>query len=171
MYNFNEEDEYETVANLTFIDAYTEKLIPYLKVEKVFTCKNCENAIKNRKECTKREGCINFSNYKNKTGALNGNSDYGWYKQIILSDGMWLFPEQASRSANGSKFIFVDINGYSAGPNRQGYDLFAFQIAEDGTLMLDTFWGSECKLTNMYSGFDCTRQAISNPDYFKKLVY
>lgn len=50
-----------------------------------------------------------------------------------------------------------------------GHDLFAFQIDSKNKLVPATVFGSACNKIDVFAGFDCTKQALIDPDYFKKL--
>ena len=72
--------------------------------------------------------------------------------------------------------IMVDINGSTKGPNKLGYDFFAFEIL-DGTLHTigdpetSYKYTEKCDLDNKgLQGWQCATQAKSDAEYFKKVV-
>ena len=106
--------------------------------------------------------------YKNYQNTLAGDNYLGVFGYFDTADGMTVFPE-CSGDCNPMQ-IFIDINGTNRKPNRQGHDLFAFEIdKETGMLIPATRWGKNCNNTSKNSGFDCTQQAMSQKDYFKNL--
>ena len=111
----------------------------------------------------------NFSKYKNYYNKVSAQSNWGSLGQIMLKNGMIVFTE-CSYSCTAAIHIFVDINGLK-GPNRCGHDLFHFQVNDNVQLVPGTWFGKNCNLgvNNKDAGFDCTQQAINDPNYFKNL--
>lgn len=131
--------------------------------------------------------------YKTFTGNKNAyfGTDVVNSKAILSADGMsFFFGSVAWRNAR----IYIDTNGTAKGPNRLGFDLFAFDIdkndkivgpknigggtsggSEDGTVDAVNLCSSK-KSGNVYNGFGCSKFAISDtsPDikggtYWKNL--
>ncbi len=127
------------------------------------------NKLNSTVKTNKRDYSRQFSKYyKNRQNTSVGPSGWGALGYFDTTDGMTIYPE----CSGGCKHIhfFVDINGVHNKPNRQGYDLFDFQIdKKTGNLIPATQFGTKCNRTDTYSGFDCTTQALSDNDYFKKL--
>ena len=82
-------------------------------------------------------------------------------------------------------FIWVDTNGPYKGPNRSGFDLFAFSITPDGRFLPLGVEGSyypeegqskkydgdesyKCKMPSG-QGWSCAYRAMTEKDYFKNL--
>lgn len=131
------------------------------------TCKNDKNNI----NC---DITINSGDYKSYN---NGYMGLSWLDdgRIMLSDGMLIMIE--SPYNGGRLYITVDVNGLKKRPNRWGYDLFTFQVTNDGKLLPGGAKGTDmeaeefCSIskTSMYNGFGCAYRAITENDYFKKL--
>ena len=107
----------------------------------------------------------------------NGDNLYVPYLddgQFIMNDGMTVLIENHAYC-----FLSVDVNGYNKKPNRAGYDLFMFQINENGNLVPmgaegTVFYSASnqyCSASSSspYNGYGCTAKALSEADYFKKL--
>lgn len=93
--------------------------------------------------------------------------------QFILMDGALLIFNQNTKG--GPLYVSVDINGIKAKPNRLGYDVFVFQLINEEFLPAGakgtSNFGEKCDLTSKSTrGFSCTSNAVSDADYFKKLV-
>ena len=74
-------------------------------------------------------------------------------------------------------WIFVDINGISRRPNRLGYDLFTFQLTDEGLKAMgdngtEYIGDNYCSFstTGSFNGITCANKAKNDPDYFKKVV-
>jgi len=95
--------------------------------------------------------------------------------QFIISDGMTIFIENMA----GSNKIYVaaDTNGYEKKPNKTGYDLFFFQMNDDGYFVpmgadgTDFPMSQYCSKTSTHSrnGMGCTAKALNDANYFKNL--
>jgi hypothetical protein len=127
------------------------------------------NKLNSTVKTNKRDYSRQFSKYyKNRQNTSVGCYDWGVFGYFDTTDGMTIYPE-CSGGCNHIHF-FVDINGVHNKPNRQGYDLFDFEIdKKTGNLIPATQFGTKCNRTDENSGFDCTTQALSDNDYFKKL--
>lgn len=113
-----------------------------------------------------------YMNYSNSRMADNSKFDDG---QLILTDGSMLFFENVGADL---LLIHVDVNGYRKNPNRWGFDLFTFQIMDDGKLLPGGANGTKfydqpkyCdpKGTEGNNGIICTYKALTDKDYFKNL--
>lgn len=121
--------------------------------------------------------CYDFSDTSKVIRSLDGKStvpssifDGG---QLVFSDGTLLLFNN-----DGYGFlIHVDINGYTAPPNRLGYDVFTFQLL-DGKITTMGDYGTKytntsyCNFTGSgnLNGIACAVKAKSNTDYFKELL-
>jgi len=118
------------------------------------------------------KGCdwnVRFSRYRNFTNTSQGNSGWAYLGYFNIENNMTLY----TICSQGCRYIhiFVDVNGLDKKPNRQGFDLFDFQLDDEGNLVPATQHGTTCnrRSTSDMAGFDCTKQAIIDPDYFKNL--
>jgi len=112
-----------------------------------------------------------FRTYNNKTVIIDHIIDDGGY---VLNDGMVLYFE----SYTGNMYIAADVNGNKK-PNRAGYDLFFFQLNDDGNLVPMGAEGTDyysetdeyCSKTStsQYNGVGCTAKALKDANYFKNL--
>ena len=117
---------------------------------------------------------IIYDTYNGKTKLNTAFIDDG---QFIMNNSMLVLIENPGNSDR--VFISVDINGFNKKPNRAGHDLFTFQINNNGVLLPmgveGTYFYSEnnqyCSqtATNNYNGFGCTKNALSDKNYFKNL--
>ena len=126
--------------------------------------------------------CLNraISPYKTLDGTIKVNTNWIDDGQFALKDGTLLMFENPSFSTNTIRiWIFVDINGISRRPNRLGYDLFTFQLTDEGLKAMgddgtDYIGDAYCATTGWsggaYNGMSCTNKAKNDPDYFKKVV-
>lgn len=97
--------------------------------------------------------------------------------EIMLTDGTLIFFDDGPiREGWKGVMVMVDINGYKKGPNKLGYDFFAFEIL-DGALYTigDTETSykikEKCDLDSKnLQGWQCGTLAKSDADYFKKVV-
>jgi prepilin-type N-terminal cleavage/methylation domain-containing protein len=89
--------------------------------------------------------------------------------QILLKDGTLLLFEDN----NGSLWITADINGVNGKPNKLGYDVFTWELNNHGKLVpmgsTGTSYSGSCVNKNVY-GWQCTKRAQSESDYFKWVV-
>lgn len=72
----------------------------------------------------------------------------------------------------------MDVNGITKNPNRWGYDLFTFQLVNDGKILPMGAPNTSYKDRNpycwksstaVYNGIACTYYALTEKDYFNKL--
>jgi len=94
--------------------------------------------------------------------------------QFITNDSaIYLFENPRTQGAD--IYISVDVNGYKKKPNRWGYDLFTFQLMNDGRILPmgaeGTTYTNNCSATTTktYNGISCTYSALTDPDYWKNL--
>lgn len=123
-------------------------------------------------------GCIDINNspyvdFRGTTKLANNYFDDG---QIILADGSMLLIDQPGGSP-AYIYIFVDVNGVKS-PNRLGYDLFAFQITDDGLKAMglpgtdyeetsEDYKYCDKHGTGGVNGMSCADLVLKRPDYFK----
>lgn len=114
-----------------------------------------------------------YKTYDGKTNASMILFDDG---QIALQDGtLLLFENYAPRMR---VFVSVDLNGYNNKPNRWGYDLFTFQLADNqlkamgdtGTTYTDLSTYCNVNSQDEYNGIACAKKALSDSEYFKNIV-
>ncbi|MBP3925196.1 hypothetical protein J6E39_08155 [bacterium] len=94
---------------------------------------------------------------------------------LALNDGTFVFFDYGDGS--GKCPITIDTNGWRKKPNKGGVDLFMFELKSNGALVpveevTPTNGGQPLQRnTNCLSNPDvtCTYEALSNPDYFKKV--
>lgn len=152
---------------------------PYLKI-----IKDCGYAYAPGEESA--GGCIkndkdaleNGTVYKTYNGKNFINLDYFDDAQFILNDGMTILIESPA-TTRLNRYISVDVNGYRKRPNRLGQDLFMFQLADNGKLLLmgspntDYYSADDsyCSLTstNKMNGAGCTYKALTEKNYFNNL--
>ena len=97
--------------------------------------------------------------------------------EFVLKDGTLLIFENPSGASFIRVWIFVDINGISRRPNRLGYDLFTFQLTDEGLKAMgdngtEYIGDNYCSFstTGSFNGITCANKAKNDPDYFKKVV-
>lgn len=121
------------------------------------------------------------SDYKNYPNSYRIYYNYFDDGIFTTKDGNLILLENANVVNNGvmELFISVDVNGYRKRPNRIGYDLFMFQVDENGKLQPMGAEGTKFyDVNNKYcskniygpeSGLGCTYKALTDKDYFKNL--
>ena len=124
-------------------------------------------------------GCHSFySGDEYKFLSTNRNIGDGIYNdgQLLLPDGALVFFDDCPISEGWQGcMIMIDINGL-AKPNRLGYDFFAFEAQEGklypmGGLTTSYKYHDDCNLNRQnQNGWTCTQKAVSDNDYFKKVV-
>ena len=116
--------------------------------------------------------------------ALDGKSTPPYSRfddgQFILQDGMLVMLDNPFNNAsNVNLWVSVDINGKTNGPNRLGVDVFTFVMGDNESLLpmgangtpitnLDNYCNP--KYVNAQSGMTCAQKAMSDSDYFKKIL-
>ncbi len=118
-----------------------------------------------------------YKSYSNGTLSKGYLDDGGF----VTTDGSLYLIEQGSQARDliGNFLVTVDVNGYSKKPNKMGYDMFMFQITEDGEVLpmgaKNTYFESNrenyCSKSSgsSYNGYTCAYYAAANKDYFGKL--
>lgn len=118
-----------------------------------------------------------YYNFNRSSRIAQSYIDDGVY---LLQDGTIIMIDNPYTGRN--IFISVDVNGYNKGPNQFGYDVFTFEITNQGKFLplgapgtgqqstnitLDT----HCSRTSNSSanGLACAYKALSDPDYWKDL--
>ena len=121
-------------------------------------------------------GDIDGDKYKYLTG--EGRVSDGRFNdgQLLLPDGALIFFDDCPKAEGWQGcMIMIDINGL-AKPNRLGYDFFAFEAQEGklypmGGLTTSYRFHDDCDLNGQnQNGWTCTQKAVSDNDYFKKVV-
>lgn len=116
--------------------------------------------------------------------ALDGKSTPPYSRfddgQFILQDGMLIMLDNPFNNAsNVNLWVSVDINGKTNGPNRLGVDVFTFVMGDNESLLPMgangtpiTNLDNDCnpKYVNAQSGIACAQKAMSDSDYFKKIL-
>ena len=113
---------------------------------------------------------------------------------FVLNNGMLIMLENWS-TTNGNVLITVDTNGKQKQPNRLGYDVFTFQLTNQGvfpygapqtTLKIDhldtngknpnnagtdndEFCNPNSNAKGRLNGITCAYRAVTDPDYFNKI--
>ena len=116
--------------------------------------------------------------------ALDGKSTPPYNRfddgQFILQDGMLIMLDNPYNNAsNVNLWVSVDINGKRNGPNRLGVDVFTFVMGDNEALLpmgangtpitnLENYCNP--KYVNTQSGIACAQKAMSDSDYFKKIL-
>lgn len=116
--------------------------------------------------------------------ALDGKSTPPYNRfddgQFILQDGMLIMLDNPYNNAsNVNLWVSVDINGKRNGPNRLGVDVFTFVMGDNEALLpmgangtpitnLENYCNP--KYVNTQSGMACAQKAMSDSDYFKKIL-
>lgn len=127
-------------------------------------------------------GCHDFfDNSEANTYKYLSNKSYlyeGWFNdgQLMLPNGALVFFDDCPISENWQGcLVMIDINGLDK-PNRLGYDFFAFE-SQDGALYpvgdkkTSYRYNNDCNFDkDNQTGFTCAQKAISDNDYFKKVV-
>lgn len=120
--------------------------------------------------------CLDRSKYSYYSFRGNSRIDKQYFDdgQILMPDGSLIIFEQPADARR--IWIWIDVNGIKP-PNRLGYDLFVFQITDDGlkpmgdigTKYEDTDGSEYCNKsgTGVWNGMSCTYKAVHNSDYFK----
>ncbi len=185
--NFIKEDvimtdnEEETALRYKYIDIFMK----YINGGRICTW---GNAILS---CMDKSNPIDYKTYDGKYRA-HLTADAVLDRVVVGMDGITIF---FGNTAFRNNRIYVDTNGALKGPNRLGFDLFAFDVdTNDKIIPPQTFGGggddlvtdggetgttADCSLTragNKYNGFGCTIYAMTdqNPDnnllpYWKNL--
>lgn len=122
-------------------------------------------------DCSKINGKSIYKDLTNKYDMYQTYIDDG---QFITTDGALFMLNDATDEPFLASF---DVNGPKKGPNRLGYDVFVFQLMNNGKLPpmgAEGTWFTDEKYCNtskpdMRSGLTCAYKALENADYFKKL--
>ena len=123
--------------------------------------------VKDNYNCPQNEPT--YRDYSNNITLHQGNLNDG---QFALNNGMLILIENAGSGV----LISVDINGVHKKPNRLGHDLFMFQLQnekiEPANGICENSVPDEAitdEPSFYYNGAGCTKHALSDPEYFKKL--
>ena len=177
--NFIQFDNNSAVTDTSIKYDYIDKFKSYVNGGKFCTYTNSYTTCSGNKNTP--------AVYKTYDGGKNAymSADTVLDRAVVSNDGLcFFFGSVTFRNAR----IYVDTNGTAKGPNRLGFDLFAFDIdkndkiifpknigggttgaTEDGSV--DTV--NACSITktaNQYNGFGCSRFALTDkhPDYPNK---
>ncbi len=163
------EDGISSVSNL--IKACNERIIKSSVC--LYGQNNCDTTI------------FPFANYEsasNLSSLFNYHYGITWHFSnlmndgiLALNDGTFVFFDYGDGS--GKTLITIDTNGWQKKPNKAGVDLFMFELKSNGALVpveevTPTNGNSPLsRNTNCLANPDvtCTYEALSNPDYFKKV--
>ena len=156
-----------------------EYIIPYFKVVK--DCGAGHEVVSYDPEC----GMVNSATVDNRQSSyrtFDGNPltnlaafDDG---QFIISDGSIFYIENDGVNNNYLIYISVDVNGVSKRPNQYGYDLFTFQLMDDGKILPVGAPGTNKTNVNSYcsknssdstNGLACAYYALTDKNYWKNL--
>ena len=114
----------------------------------------------------------NFKKYKTYGGDFLRRLSLFDDGQFVLMDGSLILIEYSISA------ITIDVNGYLKNPNRWGYDLFTFQLMNDGRILPmgapDTGYTDKnryCSTTSteQFNGVACTYYALTDKSYFNNL--
>lgn len=128
-------------------------------------------------------GCYQYkiSNIDDGYKYLNSNSFIadGLFNngELMLPDGTLIFFDDSPESEGWKGvIIYIDINGYKKGPNRLGYDFFAFEVIEGvvhaiGETETSYKFNDDCKFGPASDrGYTCSKRAKNESDYFKAVI-
>ncbi|MBQ8459412.1 hypothetical protein IJ541_04845 [bacterium] len=102
---------------------------------------------------------------------------------FVTNNGMLVIITNDDSIYKTQLFISVDINGANKLPNKLGWDLFSFELTNQGLLPVGapgTYLGSEtnrekyCKKddsSTLMNGWTCGEKALTSTDYFKDLYH
>lgn len=131
----------------------------------------------------KGNGCFDFrgeSHYTMMDGKTNYDSSFLDDGQILMPDGSLILFEQPTRLQDRI-WIYVDLNSALKPPNRFGYDIFCFQLTDDGlkpmgaagTTYVDTESDKYCDKNGSgeMNGIACSNEVIKQGprNYYKWL--
>ncbi|MDR1327028.1 MAG: type II secretion system GspH family protein [Heliobacteriaceae bacterium] len=153
----DEPDFYNDITGMNSVSGAITKLKPalikYMNVAKDYNNKDYIDTLQEK-----------YTNYDGKLPLADAS--WGYVGQFVLSDGTMIFTECTSMCTPA--IIIADLTGPEKGPNRAGYDLFAFAIGSKMELLPYKRGDSEDKASRFY-GFSNAEKALSEPDYFKNL--
>ncbi len=120
-------------------------------------------------------GTDNYKTFNNGTILINRFDDGAF----VINNGM-LFAMENPGGVNGYVWVSIDINGKNKLPNRWGWDLFTFEVTNDGILPLGAPGTTAAYSNNPQSlcsdngnsnenGSTCGFFAATRDDYFTRL--
>ncbi len=119
------------------------------------------------------DGTIKISSNSVRKTHLKNSTDVSEYTEGSLEEGNSLYNfENANEDVI---LITIDINGNRKSPNMRGYDVFTFQLINEGIVpvgSINSFTNVKCNLSNsasVYAAMACTQDAATNENYFKDL--
>ncbi len=158
--------------------AFKDAIMPYFKV-----MKDC-----GRGSFYQNGICIEEGNNPYKT--FDGKNSFGMFASyyewgsFILADGSFI---RIHQYWGQPLYILVDVNGFGKKPNRAGFDLFVFELNDQGKLLPSggpgstleesgSLWDGHVSNTcssrynnNGANGYSCTYRALTDKDYWKNL--
>lgn len=155
-----------------------ELLLKYIK-----KAKDCGTGTE-KGACLENEAISGNENINNTYKTFNNKNVVDKYMmddgQFITTDGALFFIENSMPSETHTAFpiyITVDVNGLKKKPNRWGYDLFTFQLLNNGKLLPMGAEGTQytpeqyCSKTNTQNrnGISCTHRALTDKNYWNEL--
>lgn len=135
--------------------------------------KDCGYGKRDEAPCIPNKDGNQSTKYKNYTAKAIVDLSFIDDGQFVISDGMLILIENNS----GPIYITVDVNGVQGKPNRWGYDLFTFQLMNDGKLLPMGIEGTSfkeeeyCSKTsaNNRNGIGCTHKAMTDKNFWSSL--
>lgn len=165
-------------ANYKTSQSLYPKLKQYNKV--TIDCGDYSAGSKNASVCINRSGNNNsddYDNYHTYNHTSKANISRFDDGAFVLNNGMLIAVENP---ANGYVWISVDINGKNKLPNKWGWDLFTFELTDNGIMPLGAPGTTAVYSNNpenfcarngsgTENGATCSYFAATDEDYFKKL--
>lgn len=153
-----------------------------LLVKYIINAKDCNTGI-DQKSCVVNIGVPGNEKAKTIYRNYNNKNNLNYY---FLDDGQFITRDGSlfiiDNSNNGGVsllpiYITVDVNGLNKKPNRWGYDLFTFQLMNNGKLLPMGAEGTDfepeqyCSATSSedINGIACTYRALTDKNYWKEL--
>ena len=155
-----------------------ELLLKYIK-----KAKDCGTGTE-KGACLENEAISGNENINNTYKTFNNKNVVDKYMmddgQFITTDGTLFLIENSMTSEENTIlpiYITVDVNGLKKKPNRWGYDLFTFQLMNDGKLLPVGAEGTKytpeqcCSQTNTggRNGISCAYRALTDKNYWNEL--
>ena len=171
----------ERATRQTFVGKnFKNTIMPYFNV-----VKDCGSGVFYQNDKCMPKGDNPYKTYDGK-GSFGIYATYFEEGSFILSDGSFvrIFHQNWG---NTNCFIAVDVNGFAKNPNRAGYDLFVFELTNDGKILPvgapgtsyaynSSFWDGHVQNTcskkfnnNGGNGVSCAYHALTDKHYFKNL--
>ena len=171
----------ERATKQTFVGKNLKNTImPYFNV-----IKDCGSGVFYQNDKCMPKGSNPYKTYDGK-GSFGIYATYFEEGSFILYDGS-LVRIYHQNWGNTNCIIAVDVNGFEKNPNRAGYDVFVFELTNDGKILPEGAPGSSYEIkpnlwdghvqnscsskfnNNGSNGVSCTYKALTDKDYFKNL--